>query len=47
MSSNVKQHIEPEPRRIFLGLAGLGLIAASTPALAGGPGRRTRARTCR
>jgi hypothetical protein len=36
MSSNVKQHIEPEPRRIFLGLAGLGLIAASTPALAAG-----------
>lgn len=35
MSSHVSQRIEQEPRRIFLGLAGLGLVAASTPALAG------------
>jgi hypothetical protein len=37
MSSHLHQRIEQEPRRIFLGFAGLGLIAASTPALAAGP----------
>lgn len=37
MFSNVKQRIDQEPRRRFLGFAGLGLIAASTPAVAAGP----------
>jgi hypothetical protein len=36
MSSHVKQHIAREPRRIFLGVASLGLIGASTSALAAG-----------
>ena len=37
MSSHVNGRIEHEPRRIFLGMAGLGLIAASTSAVAAGP----------
>lgn len=36
MSSHLNQQIEQEPRRIFLGLAGLGLVAASTSAVAAG-----------
>lgn len=36
MSSPLNQPIAQEPRRAFLGLAGLGLIAASTPAMAAG-----------
>lgn len=36
MSLNVNKQMEQEPRRLFLGFAGLGLIAASTSAVAGG-----------
>jgi hypothetical protein len=36
MSSPMNHRIEQEPRRIFLGIAGLGLIAASTSAVAAG-----------
>jgi hypothetical protein len=36
MSFNVSQRIEQESRRLFLGVAGLGVIAASTPAVAAG-----------
>lgn len=37
MSSHLNQRIEQPPRRIFLGFAGLGLIAASTSAVAARP----------
>jgi hypothetical protein len=36
MSSHVNQGMEQEPRRMFLGFAGLGLIAASSSAIAAG-----------
>ena len=36
MSSHLNQRSERAPRRIFLGAAGLGLVAASTSALAAG-----------
>ena len=36
MTSHVNQGIEQEPRRMLLGLAGLGLVAASTSAVAAG-----------
>lgn len=36
MSSHLNHAVMREPRRAFLGLAGLGLVAASTPVLAAG-----------
>jgi hypothetical protein len=36
MSFNVNQPIEQQSRRIFLGAAGLGVVAASAPAVAAG-----------
>ncbi|MBK0392600.1 ferritin-like domain-containing protein [Ramlibacter algicola] len=42
MSSHVNHGIEQQPRRVFLGLAGLGLIAASTSAVAAGAKAKTK-----
>jgi rubrerythrin len=42
MSSNVSQRIEHEPRRIFLGLAGLGLIGAAASPSARAAGAKAK-----